>query len=171
MKSFEIILEVNGALDKYTESEKEALIKKKNDIYNALPEDLKGVIKDTVTVSGHGSTDTDNFTSTDKLYLLAPKEIYADWSDQYDTAKDKTRQLDYYKNIGVTTDKYDRAIKKTSSHASAIKNNSAGSASWWWLRSANSFSSNYFYIVGNGGGWGATNADRTNGVSPAFRIG
>ncbi len=33
MKSFEIILEVNGALDKYTESEKEALIKKKNDIY------------------------------------------------------------------------------------------------------------------------------------------
>ena len=52
-----------------------------------------------------------------------------------------------------------------------IKNNSAGSASWWWLRSANSFSSKYFYIVGNGGGWGATNADRTNGVSPAFRIG
>ena len=133
----------------------------KNDIYNALPEDLKGVIKDTVTVSGHGSTDTDNFTSTDKLYLLAPKEIYADWSDQYDTAKDKTRQLDYYNSKGVST----------SSYASPIKNNSAGSASWWWLRSANSFSSKYFYIVGNGGGWGATNADRTNGVSPAFRIG
>lgn len=33
MKSFEIILEVNNAQDKFTEEEKEELIKKKNDIY------------------------------------------------------------------------------------------------------------------------------------------
>ena len=33
MKSFEIILEVNGALDRFTEAEKEELIKKKNDLY------------------------------------------------------------------------------------------------------------------------------------------
>lgn len=33
MRSFEIILEVNNALDRFSESEKEALIKKKNDLY------------------------------------------------------------------------------------------------------------------------------------------
>ena len=133
----------------------------KNDIYNALPEDLKGVIKDTVTVSGHGSTDTDNFTSTDKLYLLAPKEIYADWSDQYDTAKDKTRQLDYYKNIGVTTDKYDRAIKKNN-----------GSDAWWWFRSAYSNGRYHFYRIDINGDWKYYyGADCIYGVSPAFRIG
>ena len=33
MQSFEIILEINGALDKYTEAEKEAFCKKKNDLY------------------------------------------------------------------------------------------------------------------------------------------
>ena len=33
MKSFEIILEVNGAEDRFSEAEKEELIKKKNDLY------------------------------------------------------------------------------------------------------------------------------------------
>lgn len=51
MKSFEIILEVNGALEKYGETEKEAFCKKKNDIYVELishltPDDvLPGVIE------------------------------------------------------------------------------------------------------------------------------
>lgn len=40
MKSFEIILEVNGALDKYSETEKEAFCKKKNDIYVELTSHL-----------------------------------------------------------------------------------------------------------------------------------
>ena len=41
-----------------------------SDIYNALPTDLKNGIIDTVVVSSHGSNDSNNFTSTDKLYLL-----------------------------------------------------------------------------------------------------
>ena len=132
-----------------------------NDIYNALPENLKDVIKETITVSGHGSNDTDNFTSTDKLYLLAPKEIYDGYSSQYDTAKEKTRLLDYYKNIGVTTSNYGGAIKKNN-----------GSAAWWWLRPANSSNSNGFYTVGSYGYWdNYATASNTSGVSPAFRIG
>ena len=130
-----------------------------NDIYNALPEDLQGVIKETITVSGHGKDDTDNFTSTDKLYLLAPKEIYDGYSSSYDTGKDKTRQLDYYKKIGVTTDSYDGAIKYY-----------YGSTAYWWLRHASS--SNCFHIVNNYGGWNTADiANNTDGVSPAFRIG
>ena len=126
-----------------------------NDIYNALPEDLRGVIKETITVSGHGKDDTDNFTSPDKLYLLARKEIY-----EYGTAKDKTRQLDYYKNIGVTTNNYGGAIKKNN-----------GSDAWWWLRPAISNSSNIFYSVNNNGYWSFATANNKKGVSPAFRIG
>ena len=132
-----------------------------NDIYNALPEDLKGVIKDTVTVSGHGKDDTDNFTSTDKLYLLAPKEIYSNWSPNYDSAKDLTRQLDYYNEKGVTTSSKDGAIKK----------NSTGTAAWWWLRCASSYSSNSFFFVNGIGEFASNNPNSTIGVSPAFRIG
>ena len=128
-----------------------------NNIYNALPEDLKGVIKETITVSGHGIDDTDNFTSPeDKLYLLAPKEIYSDISNEYDTANDKTRQLDYYKEKGK-----DGAIKK----------NSTGTALAWWLRCANSYDNNSFYGVYNNGSWISHFANITYGVSPAFRIG
>ena len=51
-----------------------------NDIYNAIPSEIKNAIIDTTVVSGHGSTSGEtNFTSTDKLYLLTLKEIYTDW--------------------------------------------------------------------------------------------
>ncbi len=132
-----------------------------SNIYNSLPSELKSVIIETKTVSGAGSEDTGSFTSTnDKLYLLAPKEIYSDWSNQYDSAKNLTRQLDYYKSKGVTT----------SSYASAIKYNSEGIASWWWLRSANSYYNSDFFYVSNKGHWNNFNANYSRGVSPAFRI-
>ncbi|MCI7559284.1 MAG: type II secretion system GspH family protein [Clostridium sp.] len=131
-----------------------------NDIYNAIPSEIKNAIIDTTVVSGHGSKDTANFTSTDKLYLLAPKEIYTDWSKSYDTAKDLTRTLDYYTSIGVTTSSYSGAIKKNGTNASI-----------WWLRSAKSITNNYFYIVDSGGDWSNISANITYGVSVAFRMG
>ena len=138
-----------------------------NDIYNSLPQDLKSVIITTQTVSGHGKEDTNNFTSSDKLYLLSTAEIWVqDTSNtiDYDAARDKTRQLDYYKSNGVTT----------SSYAGAIKNNSSGSATSWWLRSANSNTNTGFYAVAINGNWSGsitTVARNTYGVSPVFRIG
>ena len=132
-----------------------------NDIYNSLPDELKSVIIDTKTVSGHGKEDADNFTSTDKLYLLAPKEIYSDWSNQYDSAKDSTRQLDYYNSKGVTTSSYDSAIKGVSSTY----------FSFWWLRCAYSVNSYEFYAVGASGGSFYLDDRNIGGVSPAFRIG
>ena len=132
-------------------------------IINLLPKELKNVIKPTITVSGRGREDTvEYFTSTDKLYLLAPKEIYSDWSNQYDKARDKTRQLDYYKIKGVTTSNKNGAIKK----------NSAGTANFWWLRSAFSNYNSDFYLVRYTGDWYFNTASGTTiGVSPAFRIG
>ena len=131
-----------------------------NDIYNLLPYILKSRIIDTTVVSGHGPNDAANFTSTDKLYLLAPKEIYTDFSDSDDTAKDLTRTLDYYKNLGTSTSNYSGAIKKNGT-----------SAAWWWLRVVLSSSTDSFYGVYSDGDYDADIANSTPGVAPAFRLG
>ena len=132
-----------------------------NDIYNAIPSEIKNAIIDTTVVSGHGKSDTENFTSTDKLYLLTLKEIYTDWGAiSYDTAKDLTRTLDYYTNIGVTTSSYSGAIKKKG----------IGGYSWW-LREINFNYSTDFYTVNNRGDWTRNFANTTNGAVPAFRLG
>ena len=136
-----------------------------NDIYNAIPSEIKNAIIDTTVVSGHGSTSgEENFTSTDKLYLLAPGEVWSDWKTSrgasYDTAKDLTRTLDYYTSIGVTTSNYSGAIKKNGT-----------SASGWWLRAAYSKTTTYFFSVYDNGDWRASYADSTLGVAPAFRLG
>ena len=132
-----------------------------NDIYNSLPSELRNAIIDTTVVSGHGSTSGEsNFTSTDKLYLLAPKEIYTDWSYSYDTARDVTRQLDYYKNLGTSTSNYSGAIKKNGT-----------SNSYWWLRAARSNNTYDFLYVSISGDWTNSYAGNTDGVAPAFRLG
>ena len=135
-----------------------------NDMYNALPSELRNAIIDTVTVSGHGSTSGEtSFTSTDKLYLLSTAEVWAQGSSNTistDTARDVTRQLDYYKNLNTDTVNYSPAIK-----------NNGTSAGYWWLRAASSNTSYTFYYVSSSGDWSSYYANSTYGVSPAFRIG
>ena len=135
-----------------------------NDIYNALPSEIKNAIIDTTVVSGHGSTSGEtNFTSTDKLYLLSTAEVWAQGSSNTistDTARDVTRQLDYYKNLNTDTVNYSPAIK-----------NNGTSAGYWWLRAASSIDNYSFYDVLSNGDWNGTYAYNTRGVSPAFRIG
>ena len=136
-----------------------------NDIYNAIPSEIKNAIIDTIVVSSHGSTSGEaNFTSTDKLYLLSTAEVWAEGSSnqigKYDTARDVTRQLDYYKNLGVTTSSYSGAIKKNGT-----------SNSVWWLRAVYSDGNRRFYNVYDYGGWYPDTANNANGVAPAFRIG
>ena len=134
-----------------------------NDIYNAIPNEIKNAIIDTTVVSGHGKSDTENFTSTDKLYLLAPKEIYSDWSTYQsanDTAKDLTRTLDYYKNLGTST-----------SNRSGVKKKNGTSADYWWFRAASSNTLEGFYTVASTGTYSNDVAVYTHGVAPAFRLG
>ena len=131
-----------------------------NNIYNALPNELKEIIIDTIVVSSYGKNDTANFTTTNKLYLLAPKEIYTDYAETTDTAKDLTRILDYYKEKGVTMNSYANAIKYNNS-----------TATWWWLRNAPSSNSGNFFGVNVTGILNNNYAHFVGGVSPAFRIG
>ena len=134
-----------------------------NDIYNAIPSEIKNAIIDTTVVSGHGSTSGEtNFTSTDKLYLLSTAEVWAQGSSSTistDSARDNTRQLDYYKNLGTSTSNYSGAIKKNGT-----------SADFWWLRAANSNDTSRFLRVNNYGYSNNSNASISSGVAPAFRL-
>lgn len=135
-----------------------------NDIYNALPSELKNGIIDTYVVSGHGPSHSANFTSTDKLYLLSTKEVWRKEGTSNvvtaDTAEAETRQLDYYKAQGVTTLNYSGAKKQYN-----------GSNKGWGLRAAHSSNSYYFYAVTTTGDWFYNLANNSTGVAPAFRIG
>ena len=138
--------------------------------FNSLPEDLRNVIIETKVVSGHGSSDenekrTDgNWESEDKIYLLSAHEVWEDGTSNQvsskDTAWDKTRRLDYYKNLGVTTSNFSGTIKKYDN-----------SDSRWWLRAAFSNHSNDFLYVYYSGDWNFTYANNNYGFAPAFRIG
>ena len=136
-------------------------------IYNALPEKLKDEIIETKVISSKGGNNdagplNGNYESRDKLYLLSPEEVWGtSFTSSYDSSRGTSRQLDYYEDNKVTT---------TANKSYAIKKYQ-GSASNWWLRSARSTSSYNFYNVSNAGTSSNTNADNSNGVSPAFRLG
>ena len=127
-------------------------------IYNALPSELQNVITTTKVISGHGSTSGEtNFETQDKLYLLNAQEVWN--TNKYDTSVGTSKQLDYYKNQGVTASSYVGAKKQYN-----------GSNSYWGLRSARSdYANSFLYVIGNGN-WGNNNAIGSIGVSPAFRI-
>ena len=133
-------------------------------IYKSLPSDLQNVITSTKVISSHGSTSGEaNFETQDKLYLLSAHEVWEDGTNDkvstYDTSYSNTKQLDYYKNQGVTMNSYAEATKQYN-----------GSNSYWWLRSVRSRNNNYFLYVRYIGDRDALYADRSVGVSPAFRL-
>ena len=141
-------------------------------IYNALPGELQNVITTTKVISGHGNrtgeidfetTGETNFETQDKLYLLSGHEVYED-GEYYqistdDTAYSNTKQLDYYKNHGVTTSNYAGANKQYNGYNSI-----------WWLRSASYSYADDFLLVLDSGLWDNDGSCNSDGVSPAFRI-
>ena len=81
-------------------------------------------------------------------------ENEGDSTIEYDTARELTRQLDYYKNVGVTTDNY----------------NGANKGEYCWLRSASSHNPVYFYYVDGNGAWRYDYASSVYGLAVAFRL-
>ena len=125
-------------------------------VYDALPSELQDVITLTNVISGRSGSDSANYETQDKLYLLTSKEVHGT-KHSYDRVDAETKQLDYYKNLGVTTSNYSGAIKKYN-----------GSNLWWLLRSVNATSSYPFLGISANGN--CDHALGTGGVSPAFRI-
>ena len=131
-----------------------------NTIYNSLPSDLQNVIAITKVISGHGSTSGEtNFETQDKLYLFLVKEVYGE-NTNYDLISLETRQLDYYKNEGVSFSSYLKAVKKYNNSSSA-----------WWTRTAHSQVNDRFLEIYSSGIWSSSLANANDGISPAFRIG
>ena len=140
-----------------------------NGLIDAFPGELKNAIISTSVISGHGNADSQNFTTTDKLYLLSTREIWIDddgesraGPDRYDTAYNSTRQLDYYGSYGTALSNYSAAIKKYN-----------GTAYEWWLRSPSSSNYRVFYSVRDTGNWFSSlvSSSPVIGISPAFRLG
>ena len=148
-----------------------------SDIYNALPTTLKNGIINTRVVSGHGSNDTTNFTTVDKLYLLSTHEVWedddgntSDGIDYYDTGYNITRQLDYYSNLGITMGAWNNSTSSYDGNYTGAIKKEGTSSSWWWLRSARSYNIYSFFTVDTNGTWSRNASNSANGVSPAFRI-
>ena len=136
-------------------------------IYNSLPDNIKNNIIEVDVVTGRGNRDTEEYTTSDYLYLLSTKEVWGKEGTtnviNNDTADPYTRQLDYYKSQGVTTNSTDGtgAIKKAGS-------SNAG----WWLRSPDNFYAYpYYYVKPNGNVGNNGISTYTYGIAPAFRIG
>ena len=127
-------------------------------IYKKLPTDLQNIVSSTKVISSHGITSGEtNFETQDKLFLLSTEEVWVETN--YDTSVGTSKQLDYYKNQGVTTSSYTSAIKQYK-----------GIEKSWWLRSSYSRTTNDFYRVNGSGGSIGNYASNSFGVSPAFRI-
>lgn len=133
-----------------------------------LPTEVQNLIIYTNTVSNAVGPGT--ISTSDRVYLLSPAEIFDGLTG---SDADKTRQLDYYKKLGVTTTSYEKAVKKYN-----------GTNSPWWLRSyhRDSYtllsnpilampSSSFFYYVTSSGNYDNAFEENTYGISPAFRIG
>ena len=127
-------------------------------LYNSLPNELKNAIVTTQVVSSglsDGSAQTE-----DKLYLLAIKEIIGEKTIG-ESLNNETKQLDYYKNKGVTKSNY-----------AEVKKQYNGVDSGWWLRTPGPSHNGYFNFVDSKGDCttGAPSFESVGAVSPAFRI-
>lgn len=127
-------------------------------IYNSLPYELRSGIINTYVVSNKSLTDTTNFISTDKIFLLSSTEIYLNVS--HDSSILYTRQLDFYMDIGELNIDYPKIVKKYNNVSDQ-----------WWLRSINESLNTNFTFVTPTGSRNNHNSFYSSGVSPAFRIG
>ena len=132
-------------------------------IYKSLPRDLQNIILTTKVISSYGKNDSANFETKDKLYLLSSEEVFGDFATSsmagHDTSVGTSKQLDYYKNQGVTLSNFEKSIKQYE-----------GNNDYWWLRSVSDDNPWCVYDVANTRGWSNTSAMSYDGISPAFRI-
>ncbi len=124
-------------------------------IYNALPSDLQSVIANTTVVSGHGSnTGAENYTTTNKLFLLSLKELGLSY--EYDTAASSTATLDYYQTHNTNADR----IKQYNGTDTAYWTRVAEGNNMWWYRE----------VSNTGDSIGLSGTENNVGIAPAFRL-
>ena len=129
-----------------------------NDLFLSFPSDLQDIIATTKVISSHGSTSGEtNFETQDYLYLLSSEEVWG--TNNSDTSIGTSKQLDYYKSLGVTESNSSNVIKQYN-----------GNASSWWLRSAIISNQEGYFYVNTLGGYYDSYSTGQSGISPAFKI-
>ena len=131
-------------------------------VYNSIPNDIKSLMIDTKVVSSHFTDTTDNYITTDKLYLLAAHELWYGTNDSgVDTSSSSVRQLDYYNinNVLLTNITNDELRKKYN-----------GEYITWITRTVRYDFQGSLYLPSHKGEWCYGWNDSVKGVSPAFRI-
>lgn len=120
-------------------------------IYNALPSDLKAVIKTAYKWYGTGNNTTNGKWSGHKLWLPLTFEMFGEsrYSPTTEHTTGNARQYPIFTN-----------------NASRIKkmNNGGGSAQWYWLASPRAADAAYFCVVNSDGSSNANNASGSSGV-------
>ena len=148
---------LNGQLYNYTSTDYTGI-----GIIDMIDGDLKDLIIPTKVLSGYENGGSGNYVTTDRLYLLDPREIYGtSVSGQPFSTYSYERQLDYYAYMGTSLSNLQPARKKY-----------YGSSSYsaWWLRSARTLFAYDFFDVADTGRLANSNAGYGYGLSPAFRI-
>lgn len=120
-------------------------------IYNALPSDLKAVIKTAYKWYGTGNSTTNGKWSGHKLWLPLTFEMFGESSYSPPTERTTGNARQY----PIFTDNASR-IKKM--------NNGGGSAQWYWLASPYASNSDFFCSVSSGGSSSDTTASYSVGV-------
>lgn len=167
---------IEQSISKWTDTELYSYLN--NEFIKKLPTDLQNVIIDTKVITSYGgfipdtgnydknsSREDGNWETVDKVYLLSKREVMEltptiDYTDvEFDPIYNSSRQLDYYKNKGVTD---------MNNTFYLLKYNGTSDWWWWWLRaSPNNNSSLYVDVYGIGN----SEISDEKGVAPAFRIG
>ena len=121
----------------------------RGDIWNQLPSDLRGVIKEVTKKASAGNSSSTISSYTDTLFLFAEKEIFG--STKYSVNGEGTQYARF-----------------TTSNTRIKKFN--GSAVYWWLRSPRSGSTNYFGSVASDGTANYYRAGPSHGVAFGFCV-
>lgn len=166
-------------------------------LYNAIiiaePMLKKGIMNTKVSWDDKNSTNyTHGFkieipeATTQYVYLLSLREIYnvsmspkersdGTWSYPSASSMNETRQLDYYKSVGVTASMFNIGTVDTITNEKNVIKKYNGTATAWWTRSMN-YDGGFYNVEEDGNipridSWGnLTNQSEEYGVSPAFRI-
>lgn len=131
-----------------------------SNIESAMPSDLKAVLKTVNKFSGKGGgSDTAGVdTTTEKVFLLAEKEIFN--SRQYSQSDEANQNVTYtyWANHSSSADRV------------FYRHNSTDSTCFWWGRSPHYNNVTFFYRVGIGGGADFNMAAVPCGVAPVFNV-
>lgn len=129
---------------------------------NAMPSDLRAVLKNVTKYTDNGTGSTHNSSSdvtatSDKVFLLSEYEIKGSRSEANKYEKDTQLRYDYYVNTKSSTKWNDQNL---------------GSSIYWWERSPYYNNATTFCGIDyNGGAYGSTTASRSCGFAPGFVVG